>query len=340
MPPLLRVDQNGLWCEAGGFWIDPWLPVAKALITHGHSDHARGGSSAYLCSAPCEPVLRARIGIDAPIQTLPYGDRLVVDGVTVSFHPAGHVLGSAQIRVEYRGEVWVVSGDYKLAPDPTCTPFEPVRCHTFITESTFGLPIYRWQQGGEVFDSINNWWRVNQQRGKCSVVFGYPLGKSQRVLAGLDATIGPIFCHGAIERMNRVYRSSGIALPESLYPGDVAKGYDWSQAMVVAPPSAHGSAWMKRFGHLSTGMASGWMRIRGARRRRSIDRGFVLSDHADWPELQQAISATEAECILVTHGYRLPLVKWLREQGKRAEALETRFEGEQNEEAEQGDDPE
>ncbi|MES1258365.1 MAG: ligase-associated DNA damage response exonuclease [Acidobacteriota bacterium] len=326
--PLLRVDQDGLWCEAGGFYIDPWNPVPKALITHGHSDHARPGSGAYLCAAPSVPILQLRLGPEARIETLPYGERLPIGDVAVSFHPAGHVLGSAQIRVEHRGEVWVVSGDYKLSPDPTCTPFEPVRCHTFVTESTFGLPIYRWPSESAVFASINDWWRSNQEKRQCSVIFAYPLGKSQRLLAGLDPATGPIFCHGAIQRMNRVYRETGVALPETEYTGGVGRGYYWGNSMVIAPPSAQGSTWLRRFGALSTGMASGWMRIRGKRRHRPMDRGFVLSDHADWPELRQAIAATEAECILVTHGYRAPMVRWLEEQGKQARALETRFEGE------------
>ena len=190
--PLLQIDPNGLFCEAGGFYIDPWGAVGKALITHGHSDHARPGSASYLCAESCEPVLRARIGADSRIQTLAWGEKLGIGDVDVSFHPAGHVLGSAQIRVEHRGEVWVVSGDYKLAPDPTCAPFEPVRCHTFVTESTFGLPIYRWEPQQEVMRHVNDWWRGNRLRGKCSVIFGYPLGKSQRILAGLDPQIGPI----------------------------------------------------------------------------------------------------------------------------------------------------
>jgi putative mRNA 3-end processing factor len=325
---LLRADENGLFCEAGGFYIDPWNPVSKALLTHAHSDHAKFGCSAYLCAAACDPVLRARMGADALIQSLPYGETLGVGDVTVSFHPAGHVLGSAQIRVEHRGEIWVVSGDYKLDPDPTCAAFEPVRCHTFITESTFGLPIYRWQAPRLVFTAIEDWWRANRERGKCSVLFGYPLGKAQRIIAGVDAGIGPILCHGSVERMNGVYRASGVALPETKYAGEAPRRYDWTQALVVAPPSAHGSAWMKRFGPVSTGMASGWMRIRGTRRRRSIDRGFVLSDHADWPALLRAIEETGAESVLVTHGYRAPLVRWLREQGKQSEAVDTRFEGE------------
>ena len=251
--------------------------------------------------------------------------------VSVSFHPAGHVLGSAQIRVERQGEVWVVSGDYKLAPDPTCAPFEPVLCQTFVTESTFGLPIFRWPDQSQVLASIHDWWRGNQERGKCSMIFAYPLGKSQRVLAGLNPEIGPIFCHGAVENMNRVYRASGVDLPPTGYPGDQPRGYDWTRALVIAPPSAQGSTWMRRFGAVSTAFVSGWMRIRGTRRRRSIDRGFVLSDHADWPGLQQAIQESGAECVLVTHGYRQPMVRWLLEQGRESRALETRFEGEREE---------
>jgi len=326
---LLESDRNGLFCGTGNFYIDPWAPVERALITHGHSDHARAGSAAYLCSPDCEGVLRARIGVDANIETLAWGARLPIGGVSVSFHPAGHVLGSAQIRVEHRGEVWVVSGDYKLAPDPTCKPFEPVRCNTFITESTFGLPIYRWQPPEETVAQVNAWWRKNQEQGKCSVLFGYPLGKSQRLLSGLDPEIGPIFCHGAVQRMNDVYRASGVALPQTV------RECDFSRAMVMAPPSALGSPWLKRFGTYSTAMASGWMRIRGTRRRRSMDRGFVLSDHADWPGLLHAIGETGADCVLVTHGYRAPLVRWLQEQGREARALETKYEGEGEAESEE-----
>ena len=252
----------------------------------------------------------------------------------VSLHPAGHVLGSAQVRVEYGGEVWVASGDYKLAPDPTCDAFEPVRCHTFITESTFGLPIYRWAAGAAVLNEINQWWRRNQETGKASVLYAYSLGKAQRVLAGIDAGIGPIFAHGAVRNMNQCYRETGIALPDAAGPDDAPKGYDWSRALILAPPSAHGSPWTRRFGAISPAFASGWMRIRGTRRRKSIDRGFVLSDHADWPGLLEAIRLTEAETIWVTHGYRSPLVRWLTEQGKEAKVVETRWEDDELDSAE------
>ena len=279
-------------------------------------------------------MLRARLGADATIEALDWGKAVRIGEVTVTFHPAGHILGSAQVRVESHGEVWVVSGDYKIEADSTCRAFEPIRCDTFITESTFGLPIYRWRPEPEVLGEVNEWWRRNQNDGKASVLFAYALGKAQRLLSGLDVGIGPVFCHGAVERLNRIYRANGVALPETLYAQDAPKGFDWSRALIIAPPSTSGSIWLRRFGTVSTGFASGWMRIRGTRRRRSIDRGFVLSDHADWPGLLGAIRDTGAQSVKVTHGYRAPLVRWLCEQGLDAEALETRFEGERDE----GDD--
>ncbi len=325
---LLRLTEHGLFCEAGDFHIDPWRPVPRAVVTHAHSDHARWGCERYLASAAGEYVFRARLGEEADIQLAGWGEPLHINGVAVSFHPAGHILGSAQVRIEHRGEVWVVSGDYKVEPDPTCAAWEPVRCHTFITESTFGLPVYRWAPQAEVFDGINAWWRANKAAGKASVLFGYALGKAQRLLAGVDASIGPIYTHGAVEKLNAAYRASGVGLPPTTYAGDADKTTDWSRALIIAPPSANGTPWMRKFGSASTGFASGWMRIRGTRRRRNVDRGFVLSDHVDWPGLTGAIEATGAERVWVTHGYREPVVRWLREQGLEAEAVATRFEGE------------
>jgi putative mRNA 3-end processing factor len=332
---MLRVTPNGLYCEFGHFYIDPWRPVDRAVITHAHSDHAHADCQSYLCSAECRGVLQRRVGFSALIQTADWGEPVWLDGVRVSFHPAGHILGSAQARVEYQGEVWVVSGDYKLEPDGTCRPFEPVNCQTFVTESTFGLPIYRWRPQGEVFAEINAWWRANQAAEKATVLFAYSLGKAQRVLAGVDAGIGPILCHGAVEMMNQAYREAGVHLPETRYARDAEKGFDWSRALIVAPPMANNGVYLRKFGAVSTGFASGWMRIRGARRRRSIDRGFVLSDHADWPGLLSAIESTGAQRVFVTHGYRAPLVHWLGEKGLDATALETRFEGERDEGAEE-----
>ena len=325
--PLFEIREAGLYCAAGAVWVDPWGPVDRAVVTHAHSDHARWGSRSYLCARPGEAVLRARLAPDAAIQGVGYGEAVTLGAARVSLHPAGHILGSAQVRVECRGEVWVVSGDYKLAPDPTCAPFEPVRCHTFVSESTFGLPIFRWPAEREVLDAIGAWWRGNQDAGKASLLFAYPLGKAQRVLGGIDASIGPVFTHGAVENVNRLYRESGIALAPTAHAGSAPPGAGWQRALILAPPSSHGTPWMRRFSPASTAFASGWMRIRGTRRRRSLDRGFVLSDHADWPGLLRAVEESGAENVWVTHGYRAPLVRWLQEHGRNALAAETPFEG-------------
>jgi putative mRNA 3-end processing factor len=326
---LLQLTDKGLYCPVGNFYVDPWQPVERAIVTHAHGDHATWGCRRYLVADEGKHVFRTRLGPDATIQTLPYGETKDVDGVRVSLHPAGHILGSAQIRIEYQGEVWVVSGDYKLEPDVTCAPFELVRCHIFITESTFGLPIFRWQSETDIFDSINTWWRANQEAGKASLLFGYTLGKAQRLIAGVDASIGPIYTHGAVERINKDYRASGVPLPDTIYAGGVGKT-DWSRGLIIAPPSARATPWTRRFGTLSTGFASGWMRIRGARRQRSVDRGFVLSDHVDWPRLLETISATGAERVWVTHGYTAVVVRWLVEHGIDARIAPTRFSDERN----------
>ena len=311
--PVLEARESGLYCPAGDFYVDPAEPVERAVVTHAHSDHASPGSRAYLSATPGVPLLRRRLGEDAPIQPLDYGAEVRLGSARVSLHPAGHILGSAQVRIEVSGEVWVVSGDYKLAPDPTCAPFEALRCHTFVTESTFGLPVFRWPAATGVLEEIHAWWRGNQEAGKASLLFGWPLGKAQRVLAGLDAGIGPIYAHGAVERVNRVYRECGVSLPATPPPERNSR-----RALILAPPDCQGSPWMKRLGVVSTALASGWVRIRGTRRRRSLDRGFVISDHADWPALLGAIGETRAETVWVTHGFRTPLVRWLQEHGRNA----------------------
>lgn len=329
-PKLLSLTDRGLYCEVGDFYVDPWRSVERAIITHAHSDHARWGMKHYLCSQEGEGVLRRRLSPESHITSYAYGEEITLNGVRVSLHPAGHILGSAQVRMELDGEVAVVSGDYKTAADATCTPFEPIRCHTFVTECTFGLPIYRWQPDEEIFADINGWWRENQAKGRCSILMGYALGKSQRALSGLDPKQGPIIVHGAVHAMNEAYREAGIALPETRRLGELPTGFDFSQAIVLAPPSVQGSTWLRRFGEFSTAFMSGWMAVRGAKRRRAMDRGFVLSDHVDWPSLLGAIEATGAERIWATHGYTNILVRHLREQGKWAEVLSTEWEGEQD----------
>ncbi len=334
---LLRLTDRGLYCEAGDFHVDAWAAVPRVVVTHAHGDHVAWGCGAYLTSSAGAAVLAARLPAGAPITPLAYGESVTMGSVRVSLHPAGHILGSAQVRLELHGEVWVVSGDYKTEPDPTCTPFEPVRCRTFITESTFGLPIYRWRPEHEVMADINRWWRNNAEAGRVSLLYGYALGKAQRLIAGLDPGIGPILTHGAVERMTGVYRSQGVPLPPTTYAGAGARRDTPRGAIVVAPPAADASPWSRRFGPSSNAFASGWMRVRGARRRRSLDRGFALSDHADWPGLLAAIEATGAESVWVTHGYTTVLTRWLSEHGLEARAVATRFEGEREDAADAAD---
>lgn len=337
MADLLAMTDAGLYCSEGGFHIDPWRPVERAVLTHAHADHCRSGSKHYLACAAGEAVFRTRLGNAANLETLAYGQSLTLGGVRLSLHPAGHILGSAQVRLESRGEVAVVTGDYKLGSDRTCAAFEPVRCDLFVTESTFGLPIYRWPSQESVYDEINAWWRANRDAGKTSLLYAYALGKAQRLLAGLDPSVGPIYLHGAVARLVNDYRTAGVELPAANYAGVKALDSKFAGAMVIAPPSAHGSTWSRKFGPSSSAFASGWMTIRGTRRRKAVDRGFIFSDHADWPGLLLAIRESGASRIWVTHGYVAVLVRHLRGLGLDAHALETKYEGERADEAMEGE---
>ncbi|MDJ0639999.1 MAG: ligase-associated DNA damage response exonuclease [Paracoccaceae bacterium] len=322
--PVLTFTDRGIYCPAADVYIDPWRPVDRALITHGHADHARAGMGHYLCTDTAAPVIRHRLG-EIDVQTVGFGEPLSLGGARVSFHPAGHVPGSAQIRVEVGGEVWVVSGDYKLDADGVSEPFEPVRCDTFITECTFGLPVFNWAPPDEVARDINGWWARNAAAGRYSICGAYSLGKAQRILAALDPSIGPILTHGAIEGTNEVLRGQGIALPETQRVTPETDFKAMKGAFVLAPPSALGSTWAGRFRPASTAFASGWMALRGVRRRRAADRGFVMSDHADWAGLNRAIRETGAERVFVTHGYTSVFQRWLAEQGYDAGVVETEF---------------
>ncbi len=329
--PLVIPTEQGLYCPKGDFHIDPWKPVPRAVVTHAHSDHATLGCEFYLCASRGLDVLRKRLPPDARIDTLDWNTPLSINNVRVSLHPAGHILGSAQVRVEHKGRVTVVSGDYKTDPDPTCDAFEPVACDTYITESTFGLPIYRWPSQQSVFDDIDAWWRECQSNGRTAVLFAYALGKAQRLLAGIDRSIGPVLVHGALTTFDEPYRAAGIDLPPiERATNDNAKAHK-ARALVLAPPSANDSRWLRKFGPVSLAMASGWMRIRGTRRRRSLDRGFVLSDHADWPGLLRAIEATGATSVGVTHGYTRALAKHLESRGVHSFVVPTRYTDETDE---------
>lgn len=325
--PLITFTDRGMYCARAQVYVDPWKPVARALITHGHADHAREGHAHYMCTKSAAPIMRHRLG-SIDLQEVEYGEKIVINGVEISFHPAGHVIGSAQIRLAYKGEIWVISGDYKVAHDGISEPFEPVRCTHFVTECTFGLPIFKWAPQAHVAAQINDWWRINANAGVHSIIGAYSLGKAQRILSLLEPGIGPILTHGAIEASNAVLRGQGITLPQTTL---ITPDFDHTSqngAMVLAPPAALGSKWAAKFGTHSSGFASGWMRLRGVRRRRALERGFVMSDHADWEGLLHAIALTNAENIYVTHGYTDIFARHLKSAGYNAAIVETAFDGE------------
>jgi putative mRNA 3-end processing factor len=325
---LLVHTALGLYCPKADVYLDPWKPVKKAILSHGHADHARWGSSSYLCTPTAAPVIKYRLG-DINLETLPFGEEKLINGVSFSFHPAGHILGSAQIKVSYKGEIVVFSGDYKTANDGFSEAFEPVKCHTFITESTFGLPVYHWQDQKWVFNEMEEWCKNNRNNGQLSILYGYSLGKAQRILQGLPESIGPIFTHSTIEAVLNVMRNQGVSLKNTIPVNEHLTRADLLSGVIIAPPAVQNSNWLKKFEPIRNGVVSGWMALRGARRRRNADKGFVLSDHADWEGLNEAISLTGAENVFVTHGYTDILSKWLIDKGLNAHPLETNFEGDE-----------
>lgn len=323
---LLQFNKDGIYCPQAGVYIDPWKPVDKAIITHAHSDHARWGSRSYLAHHDSEGILRYRLGQDIALETLGYNDAIHMNGVRISLHPAGHIIGSAQVRLEYQGEVWVVSGDYKVMPDGLTTPFEPVSCHHFVTESTFGLPVYNFPEASELNYSLQAWCQRNLSAGKSCVIVGYSLGKAQRILHALSGIQAPVILHGAIYNTNAALGWNND--PYLRYAAGIRKSLN-EPVIVVAPPSAIGSPWLRQFEPYELGVCSGWMQLRGARRRRNADMGFVMSDHADWNGLNEAVLATGAENIYVTHGYKSIYAKWLSEHyGLKAQTVDTLYEGE------------
>lgn len=324
--PLLEFNDKGIYCEAAGVYLDPWKPVDKAIISHGHADHARWGHKQYITHTSNVPIIKHRIG-DIEVAGKEWGESFSINNVKFSFHPAGHIIGSSQIRVEHKGEVWVFTGDYKTEDDGVAVPFEPVKCHTFITECTFGLPAFKWVPQQQVIDDINTWWQENRDDGKTSILFGYSLGKAQRLLKHLDTSIGKIYTHGAIENMTEVLREQAT-FPETTRVTREIKKEEIKGNIVLAPPSAHGSTWIRKMVPYVTASASGWMTFRGARRRRAIDRGFVLSDHCDWQSLLKSIKETGCDKVICTHGYTDIFSRFLREQGYDARTEETQYEGE------------
>jgi len=322
---LVVSTDSGLYCPAGDFHIDPWRPVPRALITHAHGDHLRAGSAAYWYAACGEGLVRTRLPGDFAGTAVAYGEPLDFGRARVSFHPAGHILGSAQIRIEADGAVWIVSGDYKRDPDPTCEPFEVLPCDVFISEATFALPVYRWEPTASVIAEIRRWWQANRERGQATVLYCYALGKAQRLLAELAPFVTePVFLHGAMQGLTDAYRDAGVALAPTA-PALAASRGDFAGSLVLAPPSAGGSTWTRRLGDHAAGFCSGWMRIRGNRRRRGYDRGFVLSDHADWPSLLRTFAEVDPRRVLLTHGQTDTLTRYLNESGRPAASLRTDY---------------
>jgi len=334
--PLLECTPRGLYCRAGDFYVDPWDKVDRAVITHAHADHARWGCKKYLATKSSEPLLRVRLGSNIDLESVAYGETVRIQGAKVSLHPAGHILGSAQVRIEVQGKVALITGDYKLQADPTCDAWEPIRCDLMVTESTFGLPVFRWPETHLVIDELIAWWQENQRLGRTSLLLAYSVGKSQRVIAELLARGGvaiarDIAVHGSLLGPNRAYREAGVELPDLPSAAALSSDHDWSRSLVIGPPSCQSSGWIHRFTDPSIAMASGWMVIRGTRRRRGVDRGFVLSDHVDWSDLLKAIQACGPEQVWVTHGFTDVVSRFLSERGLEAQVLKTRFAGEESE---------
>jgi putative mRNA 3-end processing factor len=322
---LIQLRPEGLYCPQGDFHIDPWRPVPRAVITHGHADHARIGMGCYHVAAPGLPVLQWRLG-EQDYHVHDYGEAFQLGAATVSLHSAGHVLGSSQVRVEADGEVWVASGDYKRQPDPTCAPFEVVACDTFITEATFGLPIYRWPDTAQVAREILDWRAECAARGEVALLYCYALGKAQRVLAEIGALDeATVYLHGAVDTGVQVYRQAGVPMVPTCPVSALERSADLAGCLVIAPPSAAGSSWSRRFKHVQQGFASGWMRVRGNRRRRNYDRGFVISDHADWPDLLRTVRQTGARRVIATHGNTDALVRALNEAGIDTGVFQTQY---------------
>lgn len=329
---LITFTKKGIYCPQGQFYIDPWRPVDLAVITHGHADHARWGMKKYLCHHYTKPILYQRIGPDIECQSVEYGETITLNGVKISLHPAGHIIGSAQIRLEYKGYVTVISGDYKVQEDGLSTPFELVQCNEFVTESTFGLPIYNWLEVPELNQKLQSWVLKNKENSKTSVFIGYSLGKAQRIMKAVEG-LGKIYVHNSIGKLNEAFESAGINLPDYKTADFKENPKEVQHEIVIVPPALLDSNIIRKIPDAATAICSGWMQVRGARRWRSADAGFAMSDHADWKGLLQAVKATEAEIVHVTHGQTEIFSKYLNEIGIKADVVQTQF-GEDEEESE------
>lgn len=312
---MLSLSNNGIYCAQGGFYIDATRRVDRNIVTHAHSDHARSGHKSYLASSHSVPLMQGRLGKKINIQGLEYGEETVLNGVKISLHPAGHIFGSSQVRIEYKGEIWVVSGDYKMEDDNLSGQFEPVKCNTFISECTFGLPVYNWPDQYLIYEQINSWWKTNKSRGVTSLLFGYSLGKSQRILKNIDHGVGPVYVHKTVNTMNEAIRSAGGEIPITFVIDDKTDIKQIQGELIIAPPSITSGRLLQGIGPIATAMASGWAMTGKNFGRSSFSEGFILSDHADWNGLLTAIKETEAEKVITMHGYTKELTRYLNEIG-------------------------
>ena len=321
-----------MYCPLGDFFIDPWYPVERAVITHGHGDHARWGMKHYLCHNDTGPILQSRIGQDISLETLAYGEYKTINGIKLSLHPAGHIIGSAQIRLEHEGFVSVVAGDYKTEDDGITTPIEIVKCNEFVTESTFGLPIYNWLTQQQIFNELKNWISLNQSKNKTSIFIAYSLGKAQRLMKAIEG-IAPVFVHSSIQKLNTAIESTGIKLPSCRLWNDEVDKTILQGNIIILPPSLLGTNVIKKIPNGATAICSGWMHVRGSRRWQSVDAGFAISDHADWNGLLSTVKTTGAEKVFVTHGYTATFSKYLNEIGLDAQEVQTQFSNDEETEA-------
>lgn len=331
MQQLIDFTSSGLYCPVANIYIDPWKPVERAIITHAHADHARMGNMLYIAHHNTIPLLRHRLGMYIEAKGLEYGEVMEINGVKITLHPAGHIVGSAQVRLEYKGEVWLITGDYKLENDGIAVPYESIKCDILVTESTFGLPIFKWRSQQEVFEEINQWWQENILAGKNSVLIGYALGKAQRLLCELDRRIGKIYVHSSIENINEILRAHGVPIPTVEIIDHTTDTRKIKGSLIIAPPSSMNMPWLRKFEPVSIAMVAGWMALRSTRRNKNIDRGFVLSEHADWNQLQRTVKNSGAKMVYLTHGYCSSFSRWLEEMGIPSKTVFTHFQGELDE---------
>lgn len=318
---LLIYTSRGLYCPLADVYIDPHKPVQRALITHGHSDHAILGHRYYLSTPITAAINKFRLGNFIQVQTIEFGDPIYINQVKFSFHPAGHIPGSAQIRVEYQGEVWVVTGDYKTERDKVSGAFELIRCNTLITETTFALPIYQWKPQAIITKEILDWYQDNLRQGKSSVLLAYALGKSQRIIESIPTDI-PIYTHGTVHNTNEVIISAGLHLRPSTKVSSRVSKKDIQKGITVAPASVLNTPWIRSLQEPVTATASGWMALNNNRKKQAADYGFTLSDHVDWNALNEVVFSCGAEKIWLTHGYTTDYARWLESKGMSTYCIE------------------